>query len=114
MKSNSNDKPLILHNLGDGSWHYNYDIKEVQITNENEGTRNVFDYNTAHFFGEPTYEKIVSAIIRENYTLDAELSIQRQRETNPEKFELYNQFCEQVKEMVKADFIKNNLTDKKL
>jgi hypothetical protein len=103
MKSNSDNRPPVLRNLGDGSWHYNYDIKEVQITNENEGERNVFDYNTVHFFGEPTYEKIVSAIIRENYTLDNELSIQRQRDSNPEKFEAYDQFCENIKEMVKAD-----------
>jgi hypothetical protein len=105
MKSNSNDKPLIFQNLGDGSWHYNYDIKEVQITNESEGTRNVFDYNTVHFFGEPTYEKIVSAIIRENFTIDEEFAIQRQRDSKPENFETYNQFCENVKDMVKTDII---------
>ena len=29
MKSNSNDRPPILQDLGNGSWHYNYNITEV-------------------------------------------------------------------------------------
>ena len=31
MKSNSNDRPPILQDLGNGSWHYNYNITEVEL-----------------------------------------------------------------------------------
>ena len=34
MKSNSNDRPPILQDLGNGSWHYNYNITEVEIQSE--------------------------------------------------------------------------------
>ena len=34
MKSNSNDRPPILQDLGNGSWHYNYNITEVEVTPE--------------------------------------------------------------------------------
>ena len=104
MKSTSNSRPLVLHDLGDGSWHYNYHIKEVQIADEeSEEERTVFEYETVHFSGSPTYEKIVSSIIRENYDVDAEFSIQRQRESKPENFSKYNAFCEETKAMVKND-----------
>ena len=34
MKSNSDVRPPKFVNLGDGSWHYNYNIKEVQVEAE--------------------------------------------------------------------------------
>lgn len=104
MKSNSDNKPLVFQNLGNGTWHYNYNVEEVEM----EG-RNAYNYNTVQFFGKPCYDKIVSLIIRENYTLDEELSIQRQRDTKPEIFEEYNQFCDDTKKMVKQDI--ENITE---
>lgn len=70
MKSNSNNQPEIIFNLGNGNHHINYGI---QMT-ETEGV-NVYDYTTVEVSGTPDYSKIISAIIREKYTLDAELAI---------------------------------------
>ena len=51
----------------------------------------------------PTYEEKVEQLIRERYSLSAELAIQRQRDTKPEEFKEYFEYCEECK--VKA---KNN------
>lgn len=41
-------------------------------------------------------EKVVS-LIREKYSLDEELAIQRQRDTKPEEFQKYFEYCEACK-----------------
>ena len=40
---------------------------------------------------------IVSALIRESYTVDDELAVQRQRDTKPDEFAEYNNFAEACK-----------------
>lgn len=44
-----------------------------------------------------SYEQLVSDLIRAKYTIDQELAINRQRETKPEEFQEYFDFCEQCK-----------------
>lgn len=44
-----------------------------------------------------SYDQLVSDLIRERYTLDQELAINRQRDTKPEEFQEYFDFCEQCK-----------------
>ena len=48
-----------------------------------------------------TYEQKVVALIREKYSIDEELAIQRQRETKPEEFNEYNLYCEECKSKAK-------------
>jgi len=110
MKSNSDKRPAVFHDLGDGSWHYNYNIEEVREENfpQEDEEQTVFNYDTVHFWGNPEYEKLVALIIRENYTIDAEFSILRQKESKPQKFVAYNTFCEGVKEMVQRDLLLSN------
>jgi len=43
------------------------------------------------------YEERVAARIRERYSINDELAILRQRETNPDEFLAYNSFAEAVK-----------------
>lgn len=69
MKSNSNVRPPIILDLGDGSWHYNYNIKEVQVETEvAEGeeptTKTAFEYETVQVWGTPDYDKCVKAVLR--------------------------------------------------
>lgn len=45
-------------------------------------------------------EKVVS-LIREKYSLDEELAIQRQRDTKPEEFQEYFEYCEFCKKQIK-------------
>lgn len=44
-----------------------------------------------------TYEQHVIDLIRQKYSLDEELAIQRQRDTKPIEFQQYFDYCEQCK-----------------
>ena len=50
-----------------------------------------------------TYEERVEQLIRERYTSNQELAIQRQRETKPGEFEEYFAYCEECKSIAKID-----------
>ena len=43
------------------------------------------------------YDRLVSNLIREKYTIDQEIAINRQRDTKLEEFHEYFDFCEQCK-----------------
>ncbi len=51
---------------------------------------------------EQTYNEKVVGLIREKYSLDEELAIQRQREVKPEEFEAYFIYCEECKQKAKT------------
>jgi hypothetical protein len=51
----------------------------------------------------PTYEERVVRLIREKYDLDAELAILRQRDSKPEEFAEYNNYCEKCKLIAKEN-----------
>ena len=50
---------------------------------------------------EQTYNEKVVDLIREKYSLDEELAIQRQRDTKPEEFKEYFTYCEECKHRAK-------------
>lgn len=99
MKTNSDHRPPALLNLGDGSWHFNYNIREIEMQDES-GNRMAFEYDTLHVQND-RYETIVAAMIRERYTIDGELSVQRQRDEKPAEFQAYFDYCEECKTIVK-------------
>ncbi len=49
------------------------------------------------------YDEIVVSLIRERYSLDEELAIQRQRDTKPEEFKAYFEYCESCKQRAKEE-----------
>ena len=52
---------------------------------------------------EIPYEEKVVSLIREKYSLDEELAIQRQRDTKPEEFKEYFTYCEECKMKAKEE-----------
>lgn len=50
---------------------------------------------------EPSYEEQVVSMIRERYSADDELALLRQRDTKPEEFEQYFNYCEECKAKIK-------------
>lgn len=48
-----------------------------------------------------TYDEHVEQLIREKYSINQELAIQRQRETKPDEFAEYFAFCEECKSVAK-------------
>ena len=80
-----------------GRWVSNPTIEEF----ENEGWQ---EYTPPEPQPEPlTYKQRVVKYIREQYDIDDELSIQRQRDTKPEEFEKYNTYVEWCKKEAKKE-----------
>ena len=122
MKSNSNDRPPILQDLGNGSWHYNYNITEVEIQSEpmaeTEGeqepaARKAYDYDTVEIWGRPDYDKCVKAVLRSRRDETEEFSLINKYnafvlglstdETDKKEYEAYLSEVIAVKAMVRAD-----------
>lgn len=53
---------------------------------------------------QTAYENAVNALIREKYTLSQELAILRQRDSKPEEYAAYNEYCETCKAQAKAKY----------
>ena len=82
MKSNSDVRPVAILPLGNGAYHYNYNVTartaepetEPQSNDENtEGVetavavvspRIVYDYDTVEVWGNPNYKDLTRAVIR--------------------------------------------------
>lgn len=88
MKSNSNERPPVLLDLGNGSWHYNYNITEVELQPEpmavTDGehapvARKAYECDTVEIWGNPNYDKCVKAVLRS-------------RRDETEEFSLINKF----------------------
>ncbi|MDR3133726.1 MAG: hypothetical protein LBU42_06850 [Prevotellaceae bacterium] len=113
MKSNSDVRPPILQDLGDGSWHYNYNIKEVQRKTESEEEKTVFEYETIHIWGQPKYETLVPLVIAEQYSPSKETSLINKynayalklstNKQDKNDYEAYLAHTFEIKAMVKQD-----------
>jgi hypothetical protein len=113
MKSNSDVRPLILLDLGDGSWHYNYTIVEVPAQTDDGNDRVVFNYDTVHIWGNPDYATIVNAVIAERYSPSQETSLINKYNafvaklsndsSDKDKYEAYLKEVAEIKAMVKED-----------
>ena len=75
MKSNSNVRPAIIQDLGNGSFHYNYNVTERKIKDEEIGEKTVYDYDTVQVWEKPTYENLTRAIIRSEIDETEEFSL---------------------------------------
>ena len=75
MKSNSNVRPAIIQDLGNGSFHYNYNVTERNIEDEEVGEKTVYDYDTVQVWEKPTYENLTRAIIRSEIDETEEFSL---------------------------------------
>ena len=62
--------------LGDGNYHYHYNIEEKQSPAMEEGgePRTQYESDTAFIAGEPTVAKIVNSVVHEAYS-DEEISL---------------------------------------
>lgn len=117
MKSNSNVRPAIIQDLGNGSFHYNYNVTEKKIEDEEVGEKTVYDYDTVQVWEKPTYENLTRAIIRSEIDETEEFSLindyyaaQLGVETDEDRktkavndYKAYLAHVKEIKEMVRAD-----------
>jgi len=104
MKSNSNLKPLVLLPLGDGTYHFNYNITKTFVDVEGSTKKGEnYDYDTLHVTNA-SYSGIVSAMIAEKYSVNDELALHRQREEKVSDFAAYHAYCEACKVIIREAF----------
>ena len=95
MKSQSNEFPIKIQDLGNGTSHFNYNV----IEDVSEEQRTFYKYDQVIIKNPVTYSKKIVALIREKYTVDDELSILRQREIKVTEFNGYSDFVENCKNL---------------
>ena len=118
MKSNSDIRPATIQPLGNGAYHYNYNIVERQETDPETGeVKTVYDYDTVKVWDKPTYEKLVKAVIREKLDETQEFAIINEynagvlgvitdatkKQEAKQAYKDYLTFVAATKAMVKAD-----------
>ena len=118
MKSSSDIRPAVIQPLGNGAYHYNYNIVERQETDPETGeVKTVYDYDTVKVWDKPTYEKLVKAVIREKLDETQEFAIINEynagvlgvitdatkKQEATEAYKDYLTFVAATKAMVKAD-----------
>ena len=75
MKSNSNDRPQIIQDLGNGAFYYNYAITPKTETDEEGNERKSYDYSSVKIWGKPTRSAVVKAVIRNELDETAEFDL---------------------------------------
>ena len=74
-----NVQPQTIQKLGNGTYYYNYDIKEVkvEVTDQEGNTKSELQYNFIQVLisGQPNYKDCVKAIIRSFITVDEEFDL---------------------------------------
>lgn len=118
MKSSSDIRPAVIQPLGNGAYHYNYNIVERQETDPETGeVKTVYDYDTVKVWDKPTYEKLVKAVIREKLDETQEFAIVNEynagvlgvitdatkKQEAKQAYKDYLTFVAATKAMVKAD-----------
>lgn len=118
MKSNSDVRPPIIQDLGNGSYYYNYNIHEVRVPAEpTEGeeptTKTAFEYETVQVWGTPTYDKCVKAVLCDRRDETEEFSLINKYnafalglstdEADKQEYEDYLTEVLSIKAMVKVD-----------
>ena len=118
MKSSSDIRPAAIQPLGNGAYHYNYNIVERQETDPETGeVKTVYDYDTVKVWDKPTYEKLVKAVIREKLDETQEFAIINEynagvlgvitdttkKQEAKQAYKDYLTFVAETKAMVKAD-----------
>lgn len=75
MKSNSDDKPQIIQDLGNGAFYYNFAITPKTETDEEGKERKSYDYRCVKIWGKPTRAAVVKAVIRDELDETAEFDL---------------------------------------
>ncbi len=75
MKSSSDVRPDIIQDLGNGSFHYNYNIVEERVADEGVGEKTVYNFDTVQVWEKPTYENLTRAVIRNEVDENEEFSL---------------------------------------
>lgn len=74
-ESSSDVRPAIILPLGNGSYHYNYNIVEEKVEDPETGEKTVYNYDTVQVWQKPDYENLTRAVIRSEIDETEEFSL---------------------------------------
>lgn len=113
-------RPKALEAVGNGDYLYHWDIQEETVQTMQGGSEDPVTERTQYscleavIHGDPTYDKCVEAVIRNNYTSDEELAMLNKYNSYQTgiiaddsivtEYEQYLQFVAATKEMARKDF----------
>ena len=108
-------RPSAFEAVGNGNWLYRWDIQEEVIEREPDmGSVTQYSCNEATIHGKPEYGNCVEAVIRSDYSIEAEFSLINQYNAYQQgissdasvvsEYEKYLAYVSSVKAMVKKDF----------
>lgn len=120
MKSSSNIIPETLQPLGNGAWHYNFNVRTVMKSTTEEMPESIeYEYESVKIWGTPTYDKCVKAVLRDKHNETQEFALINKynafalgisdNPTDKEEYEAYLKEVIEIKAMVKADLAKANI-----
>lgn len=87
MKSYYDNEPLKLEHDNDGTSIFRWNIEQAETGWTCEEIR----------VTDATYNSLVVALIRDRYSIDDEIGINRQKESKPGEFQEYFDYCEWCK-----------------
>ena len=108
-------RPSAFEAVGNGNWLYRWDIQEEVIEREPDmGSVTQYSCNEATIHGKPEYGNCVEAVIRSDYSTEAEFSLINKYNAYQQgissdasvvsEYEKYLAYVSSVKAMVKKDF----------
>lgn len=115
-----NIQPQTIQKLGNGTYYYNYDIKEVEakVMDQEGDAKSELQYNFIQVLlsGQPNYKDCVKAIVRSFLTVDEEFDLINSYNSytedstgDPTALSEYKEYLSKLKEIkakVKEDFAK--------
>lgn len=113
IKQTSYNRPNKIERLGDGTYYYNYDIKEEDNLDEStkEQFPHIYTYIQAYLRGIPNYKDCLREIIRLYVDQDTEFNLINEYnsynlniDSSTNEYEEYLQLIKQIKQKVYNDF----------
>lgn len=92
-------RPASIEAVGNGCFLYRWDIREETIETEDGQTHIQYSCLEVGVFEPVSFDKLVSAMIRQKYTADDELAMARQCYTEVEEYKAYNAYVEDCKKV---------------
>lgn len=118
MKSNSDDKPNVFQNLGNGSWFYNYNFKEIdqpkEVGQEDVPAKKAWECDSVLLWGIPNKQDTKKAVIANIWDVTQEIDLANDNKrfelgiskdkSLQDKYIAYLNKVEEIKQMVDSDF----------
>lgn len=92
-------RPAPVGAVGNGNFLYRWDIREETVETQESGTRIQYSCLEVTVYEPVSFDKLVTAMIRQKYTADDELAMARQCYAEVEEYKAYNAYVEDCKKV---------------